>query len=202
MMKKTCCYLLLIVVLSCNSMSHQSNILESKDIAEIETYIKKAHPDDPKRKFLYSKIIALKNLEWTKGAKTAKPMAARPIAFVPMENLDHQKKNDELFEKLMAENKQNHQGKTVQLLNTLFNEDISNNEVAVLFKNNSDCNMVLKIQGETFYNLPVPAKGENTIVIKKGSYLFTSSVCDVEYSSKKEINKSMMVKIENPKFSK
>jgi hypothetical protein len=57
---------------------------------------------------------------------------------------------------------------------------------------------VLRIQGKDFYNMAVPAKGENFIVINKGNYTLTSNVCDVVYSSKKEINKSIFLTINNP----
>ncbi|MGE4513627.1 MAG: DUF6759 domain-containing protein [Chryseobacterium sp.] len=68
----------------------------------------------------------------------------------------------------------------------------------LLFKNQTDCNLVLNIQGKNFYNIAVPAKGENFIVINKGTYTLTGNVCDVVYSSKKELNKSLFLTINNP----
>lgn len=70
------------ILVCCSSVQEQNksqNILESKNISEIEDFLKTAHPDDPKRNVLKSKIIALKNSEWTKGKKDAKPMEARPV---------------------------------------------------------------------------------------------------------------------------
>lgn len=46
--------------------------------------------------------------------------------------------------------------------------------------------------------MAVPAKGENSIVINKGNYTLTSNVCDVLYSSQKEIKKSILLTINNP----
>lgn len=190
-------------LICCSSVQEQNksqNILESKNISEIEDFLKTAHPDDPKRNVLKSKIIALKNSEWTKGKKDAKPMEARPviseISTTLMKNSNAQETEE--FKRLIASTPAEHKEKTVKLLNAMFNEDISSKEVILLFKNNSDCNIVLRIHGKDFYNLAVPAKGENSIVINKGSYTLTSHVCDVLYSSQKEIKKSIFLTINNP----
>ncbi len=71
----------------------------------------------------------------------------------------------------------------------MFNEDITRKEAILLFKNNSDCNIVLRIEGKDYYNLAVPAHGENFIVINKGSYTLSSNVCDMKYISQKDIKK-------------
>ena len=191
------------ILVCCSSVQEQNksqNILESKNISEIEDFLKTAHPDDPKRNVLKSKIIALKNSEWTKGKKDAKSMEARPviseISTTLMKNSNAQETEE--FKRLIASTPAEHKEKTVKLLNAMLNEDISSKEVILLFKNNSECNIVLRIQGKDFYNLAVPAKGENSIVINKGSYTLTSHVCDVLYSSQKEIKKSIFLTINNP----
>ncbi|MCQ4139672.1 DUF6759 domain-containing protein [Chryseobacterium sp. EO14] len=191
------------ILVCCNTAQVQKksqNILESKNISEIEEFLKTAHPDDPKRSVLKSKVIALKNSEWTKGKKDAKPMEARPVISEISSNLmkNSNASETEEFKRLIASTPAEHKDKTVKLLNAMFNEDISSKEVILLFKNNSDCNIVLRIQGKDFYNLAVPAKGENSIVINKGSYTLTSHVCDVLYSSQKEIKKSIFLTINNP----
>jgi hypothetical protein len=80
----------------------------------------------------------------------------------------------------------------------MFDEDITSKEAVLLFRNNSDCNIILRIEGKNFYNLAVPAHGENFIILNKGSYTLNSNVCDVKYSSQKDIKKSIFVVIENP----
>lgn len=191
----------MLISCSTNKNAHKnSNILESKNIAEIENFLKTAHPEDPRRRVLKPKLIALKNLEWTKGKKDAKPMEARPvISEIPNSVMKNSNSAEaEEFKNLIASTSKEHKDKTVKLLNAMFNEDISSKEVILLFKNQSDCNLVLRIQGKDFYNMAVPAKGENFIVINKGNYTLTSNVCDVVYSSKKEINKSIFLTINNP----
>lgn len=198
-MKKSLLIISAACIVCCTSKPKENNshnILESRNIAEIENFLKTAHPDDPKRSVLKSKLIALKNSEWTKGKKDAQPMVARPI----ISEIPHRSDASETeeFKRLIASTPSEHKDKTVKLLNAMFNEDISSKEVILLFKNNSDCNIVLRIQGDRFYNLAVPAKGENSIVINKDDYTLTSHVCDVLYSSRKEIKKSIFLTINNP----
>lgn len=177
------------------------DILKSTNIKEIEEYLKNAHPDDPKKSVLKPKLIALKNSEWTKGALTAKPMEARPVlADIPKNAMkDPSSKEAEEFKRLIAETSIEHKEKTEKLLNAMLNEDITKKEVVLLFKNNSDCNIVLRIEGKDYYNLAVPAHGESFIVINKGSYTLNSNVCDMKYFSQKEVKKSIFVTIDNPK---
>lgn len=176
------------------------DILKSTNIKEIEEYLKNAHPDDPKRSVLKPKLIALKNAEWTKGARTARPMEARPIiADIPKNAMkDPNSAEAQEFKRLLAENSTEHKEKTEQLLNAMLNEDITKKESILLFKNNSDCNIVLRIEGKGYYNLAVPAHGENFIVISKGSYTLSSNVCDMKYFSQKDIKRSIFVTIDNP----
>lgn len=176
------------------------DIMKSTNTKEIEEYLKNAHPEDPKRSVLKPKLIALKNAAWTRGAKTAKPMEARPvISDIPNRFMRNSNSDDaEEFKKLIAENSDQHKDKTVKLLNAMFNEDISRKEAVLLFRNNSDCNIILRIEGKDFYNLAVPDHGENFIVLNKGSYSLNSNVCDVKYTSNKDIKKSIFVVIDNP----
>ena len=83
--------------------------------------------------------------------------------------------------------------KAVQLLNQLFDNDESNNQAILLVQNNSDCNMVLKIEGKDFYNLAIPSRGENSLVLKKGQYSLKANVCDIPYQSGKSIANNTMV---------
>ncbi|SIS36762.1 hypothetical protein SAMN05421768_105455 [Chryseobacterium joostei] len=177
------------------------DILKSTNIKEIEEYLKNAHPDDPKKSVLKPKLIALKNSEWTKGALTAKPMEARPVlADIPKNAMkDPNSKEAEEFKRLIAETSTEHKQKTEMLLNAMLNEDITKKEAVLLFKNNSDCNIVLRIEGKDYYNLAVPAHGENFIIINKGSYTLNSNVCDMKYFSQKDIKKSIFVTIDNPR---
>lgn len=205
MKKKTLAFFFFsLIISSCASNSNdRGDILKSININEIEEYLGKAHPEDPKKRILKQHVIALKNAEWTKGAKNAKPMEARPVFMELPDPLSHKKDteaNQEVFRKLLSETSEEHKEKTKKLLNNMFNEDISNNEIILLLKNNSDCDLVLEIFGKKFYNLAVPAKGENFIVINKDSYILSGNLCDVKYKSSKDISKSLVVVLQNPGF--
>ncbi|WP_223606682.1 DUF6759 domain-containing protein [Chryseobacterium sp. OSA05B] len=201
-MKKNLTTLLLIFLTTgfVFAQKNSKDILKSTNIRDIEEYLKNAHPEDPKRSVLKPKLIALKNAEWTKGAAKAKPMEARPVMTdIPNRFMRNSNSEDaEEFKKLITETSDQHKEKTVQLLNAMFDEDITRKEAVLLFRNNSDCNIILRIEGKNFYNLAVPAHGENFIVLNKGSYTLNSNVCDIRYTSAKDIKKSIFVVIENP----
>jgi hypothetical protein len=128
-------------------------------------------------------------------------MEARPvISDIPKSVMRNPNSNEaEEFKRLLLESSAEHKEKTVKLLNAMFNEDITRKEAILLFKNNSDCNIVLRIEGKDYYNLAVPAHGENFIVLNKGLYSINSNVCDMKYISQKDIKKSIFVTIDNPK---
>ncbi len=86
-----------------------------------------------------------------------------------------------------------HTQKTVDLLNHLFSNDPNRREAYVQIENNSKCNLIVKIAGKKYYNLDVPAKGQNFILVDKGTYTLTTNVCDAKYSSVKNINKDIAI---------
>ncbi len=100
----------------------------------------------------------------------------------------------EEFQQLISISQNEHKSRTVNLLNTLFDNDNNSTETILLVRNNSDCNMILRINGaDKKHNLAVPAKGENTLVIKKGRYDMTANVCSGKYASVKDIQKSSQI---------
>lgn len=110
-------------------------------------------------------------------------------------------KNEEAeFNMLMNDSPVEHKNKTVQLLNKLFDNDPSSKDCIVMIKNKSDCNMIMRIEGvgNYKYRLAIPAKDENSVVVQKGDYLFTSLVCGAQYASQKTVQKAIMVSLDNP----
>ncbi|WP_347216833.1 DUF6759 domain-containing protein [Chryseobacterium sp.] len=83
--------------------------------------------------------------------------------------------------------------KTAAMLTHLFNNDINKNEAYVNIKNRSSCNLIVKINGKKYYNLSVPARGENFILVDKGEYVLTTMVCDAKYSSLKKITQDIEI---------
>lgn len=79
---------------------------------------------------------------------------------------------------LMEVNPTEHKNNTVKILNALFENEPNSKESIVLIENNSLCNKIMRIEGvgNARYRLAVSAKGDNTIIVAKGDYLFTSHV--------------------------
>lgn len=183
-----------------------NNIIKSQDIAEITEFLEQAHPDDPRKPVLKKRLIQLKNEAWTKGKENHKPMAVRPFQ-EEEKTLDIKsltKDETEEFNQLMKISSGEHKNKTVDALNSLFDNNSTSKELVVMIENKSDCNIIVRMEGEVGknYKLPVPSKKQNLIVLEKGGYTFTSNICGSQYVSKKNIQKALMITLDNPKAVK
>ena len=85
---------------------------------------------------------------------------------------------------------------TANLLTELFNNDPNKKTVVVQIKNNSNCNLIVKISGKDFYNLNVPAKNQNFVVVNKGKYIITTMICDAKYSSAKNLTQDIVISLD------
>ena len=99
------------------------------------------------------------------------------------------------FNMLMSVNPVDHKNNTVKILNSLFDNDPNSKESIVMIENNSKCNIIMRIEGvgNTKYRLAIPAESDNTIVVAKGDYLFSSVLCGAQYASQKTVQKAVMV---------
>ena len=99
------------------------------------------------------------------------------------------------FNMLMSVNPVEHKNNTVKILNSLFDNDPNSKESIVMIENNSKCNIIMRIEGvgNTKYRLAIPAESDNTIVVAKGDYLFSSLLCGAQYASQKTVQKAVMV---------
>lgn len=89
---------------------------------------------------------------------------------------------------------------TAALLTHMFNNDPNSKEAYVQIVNKSKCNLIVKFSGKKFYNLTVPANNENFIMVDKGKYTLTSSVCDAKYSASKNIVGDISVTLNSPQL--
>ncbi len=205
--------LLLLFSFSFSTLAHSQlfkkdkskEIIYSQNMEEIETFLKSSHPDDPRNSILKKRLVKLKNEAWTKGRNSAKPMAARPLNMVIpeksiSENLNNAEKEE--FEKLMKITPEEHQKKSVGILNSLFNQEKNTKETIVLIRNDSDCDFVFRMNGENAYTLAVPAHKESSILINKGDYNVSTNVCRTPYSSYKNIIQNTMIILNNPVHKK
>lgn len=106
------------------------------------------------------------------------------------------KEDEEAFAALMnSENEKNKKELTAQILNEMLGNDVKDELSLLLVKNNSECNMVLKVVGKNNYNLPIPAKGQNAIMVEKGIYQLKGNVCELSYEAQKDLNKNILVSL-------
>ncbi|WP_294236404.1 DUF6759 domain-containing protein [Chryseobacterium sp. sg2396] len=85
--------------------------------------------------------------------------------------------------------------RTAAMLTHLFNNDPMDKEAYINIKNRSKCRLIVKISGKKYYNLDVPANGQNFLLVEKGEYVLTTMVCDAKYSSLKKINKDIEIEL-------
>ena len=246
-------------------MKDYKNIVNSKNIYEINAFLRDAHKDDPRRSVMKPKVMNLmkeyiekahpadqrvkemqemiallkrrpstkisyeemneiikqkqiahykaqleqaqKNITDNKGQAFVKPnvsytapqgqAAAAIAAGIPASASNTESAE---FDLLMNESPMDHKMKTAKILTSLFDNDPMSKESIVMIKNNSDCNMIMRIDGagNNKYRLAIPAKKEGSVVIEKGDYLFSSLVCGAQYASQKSVQKAVIVSLGNP----
>lgn len=168
-----------------------AQVEKSTDPRVIANFIKN-NPNDPKTPEFKRKLIAVINSgkSSSQQAKVARPN----VKAISTSKLSTSIKRD------VAKDGSNDKHKrTADLLNHLFNTDPTSRTAYVQIVNKSKCNLIVKISGRKFYNLDVPANNQNFLLVDKGSYTLTTSVCDAKYSSTKNIGKDIVVTLNAPK---
>ncbi|SEV85703.1 hypothetical protein SAMN05421765_0794 [Kaistella antarctica] len=201
------------------------SILKPRLIKMLKEYIRTAHPADSRVVDFQEKIALLRRKSSTrisyvemsenirqkqiakyqadleavrKGENAGSSQALQEEIFVKSSTLGAAEQEE--FKMLMTQSAAEHKNKTVNILNSLFDNDPNSKESIVLIENKSDCNMIVRIEGvgRSMYRLPVASKTENSIVVAKGNYLFSSNVCGAQYASQKSVHKAIMVSLNNP----
>ena len=127
-MKKIIFAIALFSALSISAQKRKSDILKSVSISEIESFLKTAHPEDPRRTVLKPKLIALKNAAWMKPGESKKYTVQANVVQIPKDILKLKQNSEaEEFKKLMAETQDIKKEKTVKLLNQLFTDQLDSN---------------------------------------------------------------------------
>lgn len=167
-------------------------ILASTDIVEISQYLKKLQPDDPQQKAVTNRLKQLKNGNWKSEPRlqiSALPKSEIPVTTAPKPLNDEK----EEFHNLMKESSEIHDKKALKVLNNIFNDNKEELESVLLVRNDSSCDIILRLQGKEQYNLAVPSKGENFINLNKDSYLIRGKVCNSEYSKTKDLTSNQIL---------
>lgn len=140
----------------------------------------------PLSKEKIAKIVTHNELNKESTVAAATPNAAEPKRNVSLAGVSTKTNKNEVSD--------SHK-KTAAMLTHLFNDDPSDKDAYINIKNKSNCRLIVKINGKKYYNLDVPAKGQNFIQIEKGEYLLTTMVCGAKYSSLKKISKDIELQL-------
>jgi hypothetical protein len=158
----------------------EAQVEKSNDLQVIANFVK-YNPDNPKtpefKKKLYSLITGNNNA------------AVKPT----IKPLSKNKLERELRRDVSDGNNKNEE--TAALLTHLFNNDPNDKTAYIQIENKSKCNLIVKISGKNYYNLTVPANNKNFIMVDKGTYKLTTSICDAQYSSIKNVTKDIMISL-------
>lgn len=196
-MRKFYQLLLIFILIFTNNLVKSQNInnyhriLASTNIFEISNYLKKLQEDDPQKKAVLIRLKQLKNGSWKSEPKLAISdilnAEKKAVEIIPV---DPEK---EEFHNLMKQSAELQLKKTVTLLNNIFSNDKAESESILFVKNDSSCDIILRLSGKTKYNIAIPSKGENFININKDSYVIKGKVCNSEYSKTKDITQNQMI---------
>lgn len=166
----------------------EAQVEKSNDPQVIANFVK-YNPNNPKtpefKRKLYSLIAG-------KGSTAAQPKVT---------NLTKRKLEKEVRRDL-KDGSNDRNKKTAAVLTHLFNNDPSDKNAYIQIVNNSSCNLIMKISGKKYYNLTIPARNNNFIMVEKGTYALSSSVCDAKYSSVKSVTRDIVITLNNPKYIK
>lgn len=193
------------------------SVLKPRLVKMLKEYIKNAHPADQRVKDFQEKIALLRRKPSTRISFDEMNEIIRQKQIAKFKEQLQQDRTyitksygsaasaetttsfvdteAEEFNMLMTVNPTDHKHNTVKVLNALFDNDPNSKESIVMIENKSVCNMIMRIEGvgNTRYRLAIAAKSDNTIVVAKGDYLFSSLVCGAQYASQKTVQKAIMV---------
>ena len=199
------------------------SVLKPRLIQLLKDYIKNAQPTDQRVKDFQEKLAILRRkpstrigfdemnetirqkqiayykerLESSNQSKTSDPNP-QPSS---NEAVAYENPEEEEFKMLMSTNPIEHKNNTVKILNSLFDNNPNSTESIVMIENKSECNIIMRMEGVGFtkYRLAIPAQSDNTIVVPKGDYLFSSLLCGAQYASQKTVNKAIIVELGDSK---
>ena len=96
------------------------------------------------------------------------------------------------FAELMELDKKDKLQRAADAVNQFVNDSPTDPNAAILIKNETNCNIIVRINGTNGnYRVPVPKGDKNYILLKKGSYIFKSQFCDAKYFSDKTVTESI-----------
>lgn len=203
-------FCLLITMFSFAQRMNYEQVKVSEDSEEIERFIKR----NPKHykvgylKYRLAKIRRMEDKEYKKEV-TKKTISVKDFR----EGIAHQRENYddpnskfkfEREEKMIADSKagkkknvQNNQSNTTELLNHLLGSSKHSKKAYLKVQNASKCPIVFNIKGRKNYTLKISSKKEGHILIMKGMYTLSSTICNAVFKKRKKITSDMTMKLSN-----
>lgn len=80
-----------------------------------------------------------------------------------------------------------------KILNNIFDNNPNKTDVFVSILNTSQCPIMMNITGEKNYSVEIPSEEMGFVSVKKGKYLFESTICNAKYRSEKNIVKDTQI---------
>ncbi len=100
------------------------------------------------------------------------------------------------FRELMKKDETDRKIRAAEAVNQFLNDEPNDPKAAILIKNNSNCNIIVRISGKgKSYNLPVEKNNLNYLVLEKGSYQFKSNLCRAKYLTTKNLIESIEINL-------
>lgn len=151
-MRKFYLLLLIFILIFTNTLVKSQNInnyhqvLASTNIIEISNYLKNLQQDDPQKKAVLIRLKQLKNGSWKSEPKLAISDINTEKKAIETISVDPEK---EEFHNLMKESAELQLKKTVMLLNNIFSNSKEESETVLFVRNDSSCDIILRLQGKT-----------------------------------------------------
>lgn len=188
-MNKIFCFLFICVLSFCFGQSYTLQQAENtSDIRVIAGFIKD-NPTHPKVPFLKRKMASLMGGNPSNNITTS--TANAPIPTKTMAN------NTGYGKSYNKDNGYVDKHKTASLLTHMFNNDPNKKEVYVSIVNASKCDLEVFFKGKTAHKVKIPAMKSNFVLINKGNYILSSSVCGAPYTANKNLYQDTEITLRN-----
>lgn len=153
----------------------------SDDIKVIANFIKynPDHPDTPKFKAKLYNILN-GNTSSTPNNKTA----SAPVV--------EKKSSSKTNNNTKGTSSKTENEKAADMINHLLGDTPNKNEAYFSVRNKSKCPIILKISdGRRTLELNIPALGRNATLLQKGTYQFSSTICNAQFNTSKKVTDDM-----------
>ncbi|MDY3520405.1 hypothetical protein PG614_00140 [Riemerella anatipestifer] len=183
------CGLLFSTVLWVNAQSKYTpqQVEASDDIKVIANFIKynPDHPDTPKFKAKLYNILNGNTSSTPKNKTASAPVVEKKSSSKTTNNTKNNSSKTE-------------NEKAADMINHLLGDTPNENEAYFSVRNKSKCPIVLKISdGKKVLELNIPASGKNATLLQKGTYQFSSTVCNAQFSTSKKVTDDMEMVLGN-----